>query len=59
MIEVNVPFPDIETNCPSCNSDVLAAGYEFEPRYHTAMAHCVAYCESCDQEFRVIVGGDL
>lgn len=59
MKEINAPFPDVEVACPNCKIDLYAAGYEFEPGYITAMARSTVYCEACDEEFLVLVGGDL
>lgn len=57
MIEVNVPFPDVETECPSCGADVFVSGYEFI-QWSDGSSRCVTGCDACDQQFRVIVGGD-
>lgn len=59
MKQISAPFPDVEVSCPLCSAELLAPGYEFESCHISAIAKATTYCESCDEEFKVIVGGDL
>jgi len=56
---VRIRFPALTINCPGCQQDMLIEGYDFEPTpsIGTYGKATDIYCDDCDAEFDVVVGG--
>ncbi len=57
--KIVIPLPTVYFTCPHCDSNMTLESYDFEPCEED---HCYAkstaiYCETCDKEIDVYLGG--
>jgi len=56
---IKISFPDVDVECPNCKTDIAVSGYDFEPTVSLGSYGKATdiYCDDCDHEFDVVVGG--